>query len=122
MVALAARNPRASEDAGAVIASLPGIASGPVRAEGVTAAVLEQSLRHGDDFAYVCVRRRPVDGCRDARELIDSVRWLVGLHDDLDRVWLPLVDTRAYAIVTRGRVAMFSDGEGCRIAPGFAAP
>lgn len=122
IVALAGRDAGTSEDAAAVAAAIPGIADGPVRAEGVPADVFAQSLRHGDDVAYVTARRPAFDRCRDARELIEAARWLVGLHADLNDVWLPLVTTRPYAIVARGQAAVYADRNGLRIVPGFAKP
>ncbi len=84
-----------------VIPGLPG-GSRKTTAEGVTWGELEQSLRSGQDFAYIVpVVRQPVDPCYEARVLVDRARWLALDPDDFADALVPLVDTRR-SVITRG--------------------
>lgn len=105
-----------------VLAAVPGIA-GAAAAAGLPADEMAQRLRYGDDVAYVvAVDPAPVNECRQAREFIESARWLAGLEDDLSEVVVPLVTTRAHAIVVPGRVALVDTWDGVEIVQGYATP
>ncbi|MGQ0715162.1 MAG: hypothetical protein ACT4PJ_15795 [Gemmatimonadaceae bacterium] len=70
--------------------------AGASEAAGLPAAAFDEALRAGDDFAYILSMSRP-DLCREMSALEARAPWI-------DATSLsPLIDTRAYAIMTRAR-------------------
>jgi hypothetical protein len=66
-----------------------------------------RALRLGADAAYVvALDRRPLDACRDWQVLLDGAAWLG------PAAIVPLVDTRAHAIVRHGRGGIVADWDG----------
>ncbi len=115
IVALSATDPAASAEAAAIIDAVPDLDADdpPVTAEGVTKRELEERLRDGYDFAYIVpIERRPHDPCRQARALMDRVRWLAGLEDRLHEAIIPLVETRPHVIVRGGTAGVIVDWYG----------
>jgi hypothetical protein len=113
IVALAATDPTASPEAASIISAVPGLSSGPARlvAEGATTGELNSSLRRGSAFAYIIsVPRRPSDPCDEARQLVDRAPWFAEI--EISRAVIPLVDTRANAIVRRDQVELIADWYG----------
>jgi hypothetical protein len=112
IVALAAIPPDESSDAAAMSAAIPGLADKTfgVIADGVTSPNLANSLRKGDDFAYiVAVPSRPADLCHERQIIVARAPWLIALKDDYSKAIVPLVDTRLHAILNNTRVGLALD-------------
>ncbi len=115
IVALSTTDPAASKEAAAIIDAVPDLdaVDPPVTAEGVTKRELDERLREGYDFAYIVpIERRPHDPCRQARALMDRVRWLAGMEDRLHEAIIPLVETRPHVIVREGTAGVIVDWYG----------
>jgi hypothetical protein len=115
IVALAATDPGISYDAAALGSAVPGL-TGSVSmtiAEGVTKEELAQSLRSGDDYAYIVhIPLRSTDPCYEARRLLSQAHWLLIEENILSRAIVPLVDTRRHVIADRRRVELMIDWNG----------
>jgi hypothetical protein len=114
IVAIAGSRPSTSPEAVMLAAAIPGLGSGGrVGVQGLEGLALAESLRDGDDFAYVlAVRRQPLDPCFEARRLLSRVQWLAVEGVELSQALVPLVETRKHVIVRRGTVGLVLDGEG----------
>jgi hypothetical protein len=111
IVALSAADPASSSGAAALASAIPGARGMSVHP--VTPATLNANLKRGDDFAYiVALPRRPADKCVAARRLIDRVRWLAHLDDDMPMGIIPLVDARMHAIVNHEKIGLAVDWYG----------
>jgi Bacterial extracellular solute-binding proteins, family 5 Middle len=87
------------------------------RAAGLTGEPLALARRLGTDAGYiVSVDSRPLDPCRDLQVLLEGARWL----DPATIV--PLVDTRLYSIVRRGRSGVRAEWDGGLVVAGADAP
>jgi hypothetical protein len=109
IVALAGTDPITSPGLAELNMIVPGMLGDPGRtiSEGVTWDELGQSLKNGQDFAYIFqVQRRPSDPCYEARVLISRARWLAPEETDFSDALIPLVDTRRYVITSRDRVGL----------------
>jgi hypothetical protein len=85
---------------------LVGIGKYP-RATGLSSAALAQSLRRGNETAYiVSLDRRPLDSCREMQVLMNDAGWI-----DPQSI-VPLVDTHLQAIVRRGRSGLSTEWDG----------
>ena len=77
------------------------------RAGALTGEPLNRARRVGRDAGYLLsVERRPLDACREAQVLTESVRWL------RPETIVPLVETRLHAIVRNGRSGITADWDG----------
>ena len=77
------------------------------RATALTGEPLARARRLGTDAGYIMsIDSRPLDACRDLQVLMDATPWL-----DPETV-VPLVDTRLYAIVRRGRSGVTAEWDG----------
>jgi hypothetical protein len=115
IVALSATDPEASTEAAAIIDAVPDLdaVDPPVTAESVAKRKLDERLRDGNDFAYIVpIERRPHDPCRQARALMNRVRWFAGLESRLHEAIIPLVETRPHVIVREGSVGVIIDWYG----------
>ena len=84
--------------------------SAALRATGLPPDELARALAAGGDAAYVLpLPARTLDPCRDARALRRSAPWLGGAGAAPFSTLVPLVDTRARAIVRRGTVGLTVD-------------
>jgi hypothetical protein len=115
IVALVTTDPSDSPEAAAVISAVvvsSGNKPGTI-AEGVSTDELAQSLRQGDDLAYVVsIPRRPSDPCYEARELLKRAPWLAIRGFDLSRALIPLVDTRPHVIAKKDKFGLTTDWYG----------
>jgi hypothetical protein len=115
LVALAGARRATSPEAAALATAVPGIAdaSPSVVAAALDAPALARSLRAGDDFAYVVplALLTPVP-CYEALALARRAPWLAARSGDLAGALVPLVDTRAHAIVTDRGFDLVADGYG----------
>lgn len=92
----------------------PSTAAGraPPAAVGLTANDLGRSLRRGGDLGYVMrLPRRVMDACMELSALISRAPWL-GSQTGLRQAVVPLVDTRARALIRRDRVDLGVDWDG----------
>lgn len=115
MAALAAGGPGAASEAAWLAAAIPGLGepNERVAVEGLSRDDLVDSLREGDDFAYIAaVSLDPVDACYERRRLIRRAQWLGAEELDLASAVLPLVDTRRHAIARRGTVGLRLEWDG----------
>lgn len=77
------------------------------RAVGLTGEPLARALRVGNDAGYILsLDSRVLDSCGEIEVMIDRARWLE--PDDI----VPLVDTRLYAIMRRGRSGITAEWDG----------
>jgi hypothetical protein len=96
----------------AALGENPGLAQ-TLRAAGLDAASFRDALAGASDAAYVLsVPRDPVVGCDAVGRLRLDARWLFAGDDSPTNHVTPLVETRARAIVRRGRVGLSGDGAG----------
>jgi hypothetical protein len=115
IVALAGSGPRVGSDAALLAEAVPGLDSRAVDvlAEGLGSAQLRESLRDGNDFAYVVsLPLEPLDTCYELRSLIDRAQWLAVAGADLAAAVLPLVDTRRQVVARSGSVGLLVDFDG----------
>ena len=119
IAALAAAGPSASAEASALASAVPGLSGvKELRAEGLDGHRYDESLRDGDDFAYVvALRRRGTAPCFEMASLIARAEWLAQEDVDLSSTLIPLVDTRRHAIVRAGSVALMIDWDGTVLIP-----
>ena len=86
------------------------------RATGLSNEALALARRRGSDAGYVVsVDSRSLDACRDLEALMETSRWL-----DPGTV-VPLVETRLYAIVRRGRSGVTAEWDGGLVLAGVTA-
>jgi hypothetical protein len=97
-------------------ALLPNRAKGTFqRATGLSGAALALARRQGADAGYVLsVETQPIEPCRELQVLTEASRWL----DPASLV--PLVETRARAIVRRGRSGITLEADGGVVLTGQA--
>jgi hypothetical protein len=87
------------------------------RPTGLTGAPLAAARRRGRDAGYLMsVARRPLDPCREIQSVMDDVPWL----DPATIV--PLVETRLWAIVRRGRSGVVAEWDGGLLIAGASGP
>lgn len=125
IAALSAADTARSPEARAFARAIPRLSRtsrvhGEATAEGMGRDAFEQSLRNGDDFAYiVSLPRLAPDPCREASELIKRAPWIApggarsgdgGLS--LVDVVIPLIDTRSHLIVKNGAANFLIEGYG----------
>ncbi len=109
LAALAGAGPGTAEETVWLSAAIPGLGDPDERVvvEGMSRADLEDSLREGDDFAYiVSVPHKPLDTCYERRRLVGRAQWLGAEELDLASAVLPLVDTRRHALARPGRIGL----------------
>jgi hypothetical protein len=116
IVALAATGPDTSVEAAAVFTALPGLRphDGPalITAD-VPATEFGESLRDGDDFAYIIsIPRRAPDACAEIGKLINRAPWLAPLGSNGSQALIPLIDTRPHAILSGEGIALGVDWYG----------
>ena len=115
IAALAAVDTTRSPEAAAIARAVPGFLD-PAQetiAEGLAERDFEQSLRRGDEFAYiVSLPRRVPDPYHEARELGARAPWLAGEGHRLADVLLSLVDTRSHLIAGEDTADLLIDGYG----------
>jgi hypothetical protein len=115
IVALAVGGPRVASEAASLADAVPGLGGRAVNvlAEGLGPVQLKESLRDGNDFAYVLsLPLDPLDTCYELRSLVERVQWLAVEDVDLSTAVLPLVDTRRQVVARSGRVGLSVDFDG----------
>jgi hypothetical protein len=125
IVALAGGGPRVASDAAALAEAVPGLGGRAVNVlgQGLGPAQLRESLRDGNDFAYiVSLPLDPLDTCYELRSLIDRAQWLAVAGVDLTTAVLPLVDTRRHVVARSGSVGLTVDFDGTVIVNGGQEP
>ena len=84
-----------------------------LRAAGLADADFEIALAGGRDGGYIVgLDRRPLDPCQQLRALTERVGWVVRASGGPGAAVVPLVDTRARAVVRRGRAGVTVDWDG----------
>jgi hypothetical protein len=77
------------------------------RAEALRPGELATSLQRGSDAGYILsFDRVPLDPCQALLEIVERLPWL-----DPAAI-VPLIDTRPWAILRRGRAGLFVEGDG----------
>ena len=117
IAALAAADPRASPEAASLATAVPGLRNGgaasdggPPWAEGLDGESFAASLREGSDFAYILpVQTHVADPCLEIMRLVSEVEWWAQVGTGLSSLPLPLIDTRAHAIVRAEHVGLTVD-------------
>jgi hypothetical protein len=100
VVALSAADTAVSTVARALLRAVPPVDE-PLHAVAVDADEMARRLQDGAGFAFVTSVPNPAhDSCGAARELLRRAPWLVANGVALADVIIPLVDARAYVIVT----------------------
>jgi hypothetical protein len=98
------------------LAALEGVlsAAGPARANGLERAAFRQALRDGNEAAYVTAVPFDIgERCSTVNELAFAAPWLLPRSNNpVESHIAPLVETRARALVRRGRVGLALDGVG----------
>jgi hypothetical protein len=125
IVALASEGVGASQSAESLAAAVPGLNTGEAHllATGLSGDRLEESLRYGEEFAYVVPLPRIVlDPCFAARNLMSRVEWLAPQLLDLAATLVPLVDTRRYVVAASGRTGLYLDWDGTVLISSLYAP
>lgn len=80
---------------------------------GLSHADFERALAAGLDSGYVlALDRRPFGPCQPARSLTSRATWLVRSAEALDAAVVPLVDTRTWAVIRRGRAGVEVEWDG----------
>ena len=96
----------------------PAGADGLVSA-GLDDAAFDAALATGRDRGYlVGLDRRPLDLCHQLRVLVARAGWLTRSGGTPETAVVPLVDTRARAVVRRGRAGLTVDWDGVLVLPG----
>jgi hypothetical protein len=104
-----------STAASALAAAIPALREPDrsVTAEGLTSERLAATLRAGDDFAYVVrINRLELDPCMAVRRLVVAAEWLGIDGLELSEMLVPLVDSRAHAIVRGESLGLQLDWDG----------
>ena len=86
---------------------------------GLDDAAFEEALASGRDRGYlVGFDRRPFDPCQQLWALVRGAGWLARTDDTLVAAVVALVDTRARAVIRRGRAGLTVDGDGVLVLAG----
>ena len=105
---------RSAEDAPIVGALLQGDRSRTLQTAALPAAVLPSALMRGDDAGYVIALDK-FNGCADVTTLREQAAWLTRDNP------VPLVDTRARALIRKGRSRLTIEWDGGLRFDGLAA-
>ena len=88
-------------------------------AVGLSATEFERALADGLDSGYVMpLPRRPFESCQEARTLTSRAAWLVRSAAALDAAVVPLLDTRTWAVIRRGRAGVAVEWDGALLLDG----
>ena len=86
---------------------------------GLSDTDFENALADGLDSGYVmALARRPFGPCQQARVLTSRAPWLVRSAAALDAAVVPLVDTRTWAVIRRGRAGVAVEWDGTLLLDG----
>jgi len=89
-----------------------------LRGAGLDDAAFDRALGAGGDRAYVVrLARQGLDPCAQLRAFVGRAAW-VGSGAAVRAVTVPLVDTRARAVVRRGRIGLTVDHDGMVVLAG----
>ena len=90
-----------------------------LRSAGLADVDFDVALAGGHDGGYVVgLDRRPFDPCQQLRALTERAGWVARSGGRLSAAVVPLVDTRARAIVRRGRAGVTVDWDGALVLHG----
>ena len=88
-------------------------------AVGLSATEFDRALTDGLDSGYVmALPRRPFGPCQEARTLTSRAVWLVRSAAALDAAVVPLLDTRMWAVIRRGRAGVAAEWDGVLLLDG----
>jgi hypothetical protein len=96
---------RSAENAPLIAALLQGDRSRPLQTAALPAAVLPSALMRGDDAGYV-IALETFNGCAAVTALREQAAWLTRDNP------VPLVDTRARALIRKGRSRLTLEWDG----------